>query len=120
MATRKKAVKRKASNKQGADSGGDIQRANRERREYRADDFVSLYANDTQIQLSPWDFRLIFGQIEPPDNDSVEQPMGIREIGEVRMSPQHAKMVALVLRNQIQVYEKNIGEIYTLSPPTVR
>jgi hypothetical protein len=72
--------------------------------------FVSLYTNDTQIQLTPWDFRLIFGQIASvptPDNPTIV----VKAVGEIRMSPQHAKKIALILLTQIAHYEEKIGPI---------
>jgi hypothetical protein len=96
-----------------ADPGKDspqVVRANINRVTAPAASFVSLYVNDTQVQVSPWDIRLILGVIE-----SVPSPQNpafvIKQVGEVRMSPQHAKKVAQVLANQIALYEKQIGPI---------
>ncbi len=78
-----------------------------------APNFVSLYTNDTQVQLTPWDIRMTFGEIsgaragEPGEQSTIQ----IKTTGEVRMSPQHAKKLAEVLAKQIQVYEKNVGVI---------
>lgn len=78
--------------------------------------FVSLYVNDTQIQITPWDIRFIFGLImELP---TIETPtVSIKTIGEVRMSPQHAKRVATILLQQLHVYEQNIGLIPESATP---
>ena len=71
--------------------------------------FVSLYTNDTQIQVTPWDVRLILGEITNviPSPDSVTVKLN----GEVRMSPQHAKRIVQILTSQIALYEKNIGPL---------
>jgi hypothetical protein len=85
-------------------------RANIKRELVTDSGFVSLYANDTQIQLTPWDFRLIFGQIAnvpTPENPTIQ----VRQIGEVRMSPQHAKKITLILIGQLKHYEETIGPI---------
>ena len=77
--------------------------------------FVSLYTNDTQLQVTPWDVRMIFGEITEPA--SAERPVNvIKQIGEVRMSPQHAKIVMLILANQLEQYESNIGPIPLPTP----
>src|SRR5689334_9186764 len=82
-----------------------IVRANIHRETMPATEQISLYANDTQLQISPWDFRFIFGVIAStpsPDNPTIK----VQEVGEVRMSPQHAKKITQVLLQQIQSYER--------------
>jgi hypothetical protein len=88
----------------------DFVRANINRELIPAVNAISLYANDTQLQVSPWDFRFMFGVIAglpSPDRMSIQ----VQQVGEVRMSPQHAKKVAQVLIQQIQLYEKTFGLI---------
>ena len=87
-----------------------VVRANINREMAPGSSFVSLYVNDTQVQVSPWDIRLILGLIEGVP--TAENPtVLVRQIGEIRMSPQHAKKVAQVLVNQIANYEKSVGPI---------
>jgi hypothetical protein len=89
-----------------------IVRANLARETYPADDFAVLYANDTQVQLSPWDFRLIFGLItDAPTPERLQ--VRIKLVGEVRMSPQHAKRVTKILTQQLKRYEDTFGAIPT-------
>ena len=88
---------------------GDIVRANVRREVFRSPSFVSLYANDTQVQTSPWDVRLIFGEIEDVAKDP--PTVNIKQGGEVRMSPQHAKRVVMLLIQQLRNYEETIGPI---------
>ena len=81
-----------------------------ERRITRSEHFVSLYTNDTQVQTTPWDIRLVFGQIDvPPTNESTV--MEVTQVADVRMSPQHAKKIAIILQAQIQAYEAKVGPI---------
>ena len=63
-----------------------------------------------QIQMTPWDFRLIFGQISSLATEE-DPSLLIRQIGDVRLSPQLAKRVAMILIGQIRHYEKTIGHI---------
>jgi hypothetical protein len=87
-----------------------IVRANVARFVVQAPQFASLYTNDTQVQVSPWDIRLVFGMISEPA--TVEKPtVTVHTVGEVRMSPQHAKVVAAILVQQIKLYEESIGPI---------
>lgn len=86
-----------------------VVRANLTRSVTNASTFGSYYANDTQIQTTPWDVRLIFGQItaiEPENNRA-----SVEQVAEVRMSPQHAKRVVALLQKQLQNYEAKIGAI---------
>jgi hypothetical protein len=79
-----------------------------------ADKFASIYANDLQLQTTPWDFRMIFGLVtEAPTEKS--PTMLVSTIGELRISPQLAKRLWLILGYQLEHYEKNIAPI-ELSP----
>lgn len=92
-----------------------IVRANVNRVVTTASTFGSYYANDTQVQTTPWDVRFIFGQIteiEPEQNRAV-----VQQVAEVRMSPQHAKKLVAILQQQLQSYEARIGAI-PLPPET--
>ena len=72
--------------------------------------YVSLYANDVQVQLTPWDIRLILGQIASVPTE--EKPtITIRQIGEVRLSPQLAKRLTMIMIGQLKHYEKTVGPI---------
>ena len=87
-----------------------IVRANVDRRVEISPTFVSLYVNDTQIEVTPWDFRFTFGEITrapTADNPTV----GVKSTGEIRMSPQHAKKLAEILVQTLQRYESAIGKI---------
>jgi hypothetical protein len=82
-----------------------IVRANINREMTKSEQFMSVYANDTQLQLTAWDVRLIFGVI-----DEVATPeknvTTVRQLGEVRMSLPHAKRVAQILTAHILHYEE--------------
>jgi hypothetical protein len=76
--------------------------------------FVSLYANDAQIQTSPWDIRIVFGTIK--ELPSVEHPtITIAKVAEIHMSPQLAKRLSTIMQQQVRRYEETIGEIPTPS-----
>lgn len=88
-----------------------IVRANVNRNVVQSPTFASLYANDTQVQLSFWDIRLIFGVIS--NIPTPESGVQVTTVGEVRMSLQHAKRVAMILIQQLKQYEETIGPIPT-------
>lgn len=85
-------------------------RANVNRRVEPSEGYVTMYANDAQIQMTPWDFRLIFGQISSVPSEE-DPALLVRLIGDVRLSPQLTKKVALILIAQLKHYEATIGPI---------
>ncbi len=99
------------------DQSEEIVRANINRQIELSTSHVSLYANDTQIQITPWDFRFMFGVVEDPPN-AERRTVLIKQLAEIRMSPQHAKIVAQVLMRQVQNYERVVGQIPTPNDAT--
>jgi hypothetical protein len=80
------------------------------RESFESPSFVSLYANDINIQTGPWDVRLLLGEVRTVPTQ--ETPiMKVKEIGEVRISPQMAKQLTILLIEQLQVYESQFGPI---------
>ncbi len=79
----------------------------------RSEKFTSVYSNSTILEVTPWDFRFIFGVL-------IKAPIGsaakIENLTEVVMSPQHAKALLGVLGTNIQEYEKRVGEIKLPQP----
>lgn len=80
------------------------------RLETPAADAFSVYSNDIQVQTSPWDLRLTFGEIMTYATQD-DPTLKVKVLGELRLSPQLAKKLTLILIEQIDFYEKNIGEI---------
>jgi hypothetical protein len=75
----------------------------------RSNLFATHYANDVQIQTSPWDFRLLFAIIQGVDTATAT--FEVEQVADVRMSPQLAKRVAAILQRQVDHYERTIGPI---------
>jgi hypothetical protein len=48
---------------------------------------------------------------QPPSAQQPSPTIHVTQVGEVRMSPQHAKKVVQILLAQIQGYEERIGPI---------
>jgi hypothetical protein len=61
-----------------------------------------LYSNNVMLTGSPWDLRMIFGQIEEADADHLTIAHEIV----VYMSPAHAKLFAALLTKKIADYEE--------------
>lgn len=75
----------------------------------RADTYFSVYTNDLQLQTSPWDVRLIIGEILDPDTEN--NILNVKQLGEIRMSPQIAKSLTMFLAEQLKNYEASFGPI---------
>ncbi|MBP8252192.1 MAG: DUF3467 domain-containing protein [Herpetosiphon sp.] len=69
-------------------------------------DLRTEYVNQTQILGGVYDFTLEFGQIEP-----AAQQAKIRHVAKIQMSPQHTKVLALMLLKHIAAYEHSVGVI---------
>lgn len=100
-----------APNSEQSDEG--FVRANVERNVIKSPTFTDYYANDTQIQTSPWDVRLMFGLIM--EVDPVQSRAVVQQVADVRISLQHAKKLAAILTQQLQQHEAKIG--YIALPP---
>lgn len=81
------------------------------RKASRSPNFFSVYTNDIQVQSSSWDVRLILGESGDTDLSGDLPVSNINEICEVRMSPQLAKRLTLILGQQLRIYEEAFGEI---------
>ena len=108
----------------------DIVRGNVNRTVEKSPTFISVYANDVQLQTTPWDVRLTFGtmRVDPlPDGEPIAK---VLEIADVRLSPQLAKRVMVILFQQIQRYrgkvwaypsaERRLGRFSASTEPPLR
>ena len=65
------------------------------------------YANSVQVRVNLWDFFLMFGRVNQTAPDSVT----IHNFQGVYVSPQQAKALLNVLRENVTQYESAFGEI---------
>lgn len=79
----------------------------------KAASFVKIYANSAFIEVTPWDFKMIFGEIQ-----KIGIKMHVEQSVAVVMSPQHAKALLNVLATNVQEYEKQVGEIRLAQQPS--
>jgi len=80
-----------------------------------ADEPIDVYANSAQFSIGVYDFMIDFGVQDPVTNPS--QPPGVRSLVRVRMSPQHAFVLARALSDAVRKYEQQIGKVNL--PPQV-
>src|SRR6202165_6059733 len=71
-------------------------------------DYREGYANSVQIRVNLWDFFLLFGVVNQtaPDQVSIQNFQGIY------FSPQQAKALLNILKQNISQYEATFGEIH--------
>lgn len=75
--------------------------------EFRRDeDFVSLYANNVQFEMSVWDLKLIFGQL-----DQREGKAAIEQHTSVTVPWFQAKLMSFFLQANVIAYEAEHGRI---------
>jgi hypothetical protein len=64
-----------------------------------------IYVNGFTLSAGVWDFVFDFSMQAP------DEPRPGRPLARIRMSPQHALAVSLVLQKQLAVYQEQIGPI---------
>ena len=69
------------------------------------DEAPTFYASGLQVALSPWDLTLRFSVREG------DTPKDIRPVANIILSPQHAWILARLLRKQVDEYERQVGKI---------
>ena len=82
----------------------------------RSEKCATIYSNSTNLEVTPWDFKFIFGVLVKPAAGNIPK---IESLAEVVMSPQHAKALLGLLNTNVQEYEKNVGEIKLPQPAPV-
>jgi hypothetical protein len=65
----------------------------------------TYYASGLQVAVSPWDVTLRFSVREG------DTPKDVRPVANVVLSPQHAWVLARLLRRQVDIYEQTVGKI---------
>jgi hypothetical protein len=68
---------------------------------------VTVYANNADVQLSPWDFRIRLGHVEKADDSELV----IEDVATIFMSPAHTKAFLEALIANVAKYEKFFGKI---------
>lgn len=77
------------------------------RQSTKADNFLSTYVNQAQVNVSPWDIKITLGVVESSD----AQGINVIDVAEIRMSPLLARQLAGILSKQVDIFEKSFGKI---------
>jgi hypothetical protein len=80
------------------------------------DSVPSVYCNNANIAIAPWDIRLIFSEIVIAGN--TEKPVHVLRAS-IAMNPAHAKALAVSLSAAVAAYETQFGQIMMpeMKPP---
>ena len=70
-------------------------------------DYRESYSNSVQVRVSVWDFFLAFGTLRSQTPEEVE----VANFQGIYLSPQQAKALFMILRQNLSQYETAFGEI---------
>ena len=73
------------------------------------EDVPAYYTNNTRVETSRFDVRLRFGNIIETNKET--NGVTVRYLADLRMSLEHAKVIAKILAEQIRTYEETFGKI---------
>ncbi|MBV8207474.1 MAG: DUF3467 domain-containing protein [Acidobacteria bacterium] len=73
----------------------------------QGENYRESYANSVQVRVNVWDFFLVFGTLQQPSETQVE----VRNFQGIYLSPQQAKALLNILRQNVTNYEAMFGEI---------
>jgi hypothetical protein len=76
-------------------------------RNIQGPDFRSIYSNNVAFAMSIFDISFIFGEISGSEGETITVDQKVK----ITMSPQHAKVLAMVLIQNLKNYEETIVPI---------
>ena len=77
-----------------------------------------IYCNSVQMGISPYDLTIEMGLSSPPSEGETQTETVI--VGKVRMSLEHAKIFAIMLRKNLKDYEDKTGGPVRVHPELLR
>jgi hypothetical protein len=78
----------------------------------RDEDFISFYANNIQFEMSAWDLKMVFGQL-----NQARQPMSVEQHSSLTLAWAHAKVTAYFMVVNVIAQQAQSGPIQV--PPSV-
>jgi uncharacterized protein (DUF2235 family) len=90
------------------------EKATRPKRKYirnRGENYRDVYVNSAQVRLGAFDVSLSLGVVSDRDDPTDPNIIRVDELVRVRMSPQHAKALLRVLKEHVERYEGEFGEL---------
>jgi hypothetical protein len=75
-----------------------------------------IYSDGVQVGCAPFTVALTFTVSASPMRGN--QPPGV--VADLRMSPEHAKVMAIILRRQIKDFEQQLGKEIAIHPQVMQ
>jgi hypothetical protein len=77
-----------------------------------AEELIPLYSDGVQVGCAPFTIALTF-TVSPSPSRGPQPP---KVIADIRMSPEHAKVMAILLRRQLRDFEQQLGKPIPVHP----
>ena len=85
--------------------------------EEKAGDIPDIYCNGVEMGISPYDVTIEL-QLNSPPKGSDKQAQAL--VGKVRMSLEHAKVFAIMLKKNLKTYEDQTGGLIRVHPELLK
>jgi hypothetical protein len=77
-----------------------------------AEEVEPIYSDGVQVGCAPFTVALTFTVSPSPGRG----PQAPHVVADIRMSPEHAKVMAIILRRQIKDFEQQLGKPIPIHP----
>jgi hypothetical protein len=77
-------------------------------RNVNSPDFLSIYSNNAALSVNFFDVSFVFGEMQGIDDDGM---LKVEQRLKVTMTPTQAKILSILLFQQISMYEARFGQI---------
>jgi hypothetical protein len=76
------------------------------------DDLQPIYSDGVQVGCAPFTVALTFTVSAAPSKGNALPTL----VADIRMSPEHAKVMAIILRRQLKEFEQQLGREIPIHP----
>ena len=85
----------------------------------KVDEIPDIYCNGVEMGISPYDLTIEL-QLNSPAKGSEKQVPKPVVVGRVRMSVEHAKVFAIILKKNLKTYEDQTGGLIRVHPELLK
>ena len=75
-----------------------------------------VYSDGLSVGCAPFTVTLLFTVSNPPHKANLPQTV----VADIRLSPEHAKVMAIILRKQLKDFEEQMGRAIPLHPHVMK
>jgi len=87
--------------------------------EEKVDETPDIYCNGVEMGISPYDLTIELQLNSPPKEGEKQIPTPV-VVGKVRMSLEHAKVFAIILKKNLLTYEGKTGGLIRVHPDLLK